>query len=872
MTEKWVGDSVKNAVKVLVRDLRRFARVPQAILILIGIIIIPSLYAWLNIVAFWDPYSNTKDVNVAIVNLDRGASSSFTGKLNVGDQVVAQLKQNDQLGWQFMGEKEGLDAVKSGEVFATIVLQPDFSKDVLSLTTGSFVKPEIQYYVNEKANAITPKITDTGASTLETQINSTFVSTVSQSIAETIEQAGGDLGDKLKTAQSSSAKELSAAVNQLGGARKGIGEIQEALGDGSTAVADARGALLSVNTTIDELQSSLIQTEQLVADVQAGLMQFSNSITSAVLNGSSQLAAISAKINQKMAAISGDVSAASGAVSTALDQATVALDRTDVLLQDLRAYTNSLPPGDPERTQLESFIDELQTQYDADAQLLTQLTQLNGEVSQVSAELEAAAAQMNAAVQDAADAAGSVHGILSETLPKVNQAMHALSASAGGFSAALNAQKVLNDQAIALLGEFENQLATARNATSSLDGNLATTQKNLQYLRADVTALGAAGVWQQLADISSLNPTQIADFMASPVKVKEHILFPVATYGSAMAPLFTNLSLWIAAFVLVVLLKQEVDAEGIEGLTVREAYLGRWMLFAVINFFQALLVSVGNVVIGVQMASAIAYVLTSLFVGFVYMALIYALAVSFGYVGKGMVILLVIMQIPGASGIYPIQMMPEFFRTLFPFFPFTYGIDAMRETIGGFYDGNYWRSIAVLAVFAVLACLLGLFFRQRLGNFARLFNRKLSDTGLFVSENVQILGSKRRVTQLVEAITNHAKFNAKTMHQAKWFAEHHVTMIRITVISGLFLTALLLIVSWLIPDAKATVLGLWGLLCFITVALLVTLEYLKQNIAFATKLRELGTQELKQRLEHEESATHSNTELASLKSGGPAHE
>src|SRR5690606_25584316 len=194
-----------------------------------------------------------------------------------------------------------------------------------------------------------------------------------------------------------------------------------------------------------------------------------------------------------------------------------------------------------------------------------------------------------------------------------------------------------------------------------------------------------------------------------------------------------------------------------------------------LNVLQALLVSIGDVVIGVQTASAAAFVATSVFTGLVYVSIIYALAMSLGYVGKGVAILLVIMQIPGASGIYPIEMMPGFFRALFPFFPFTYGIDAMRETIGGFYRADYWVSVAVLVMYAALAFLLGLFFRQRLGNFARLFNHRLSETGLFVSENVQVLGSRRRITQLVQALTNRERFRESTEQKARWLEEHHLT-------------------------------------------------------------------------------------------------
>lgn len=855
---------MNNSLKVARRDLQRILRVPQALLILIGIIVIPSLYAWLNIIAFWDPYGDTKDVRVAVVNLDEGASSSLTGTLDVGEQVVAQLKENDQLGWQFMSLDQGMRAVKSGDVYATIVIPEQFSEDLLSLTTGDFIRPKLEYFVNEKANAIAPKITDVGATTLETKINSTFVSTVSHTLTTAVQEAGDKIGSSLLGAQNTSLNTLTQATTQVAAARSGIVDIQASLASGETALADARAALVSLDTVIGNVRVAISEAQTLASETQSGIADFTNTVTESYTTGSAQLTEISAKLNDRLSTLAGRATQANAEITTAISNANAVVAATGEALSELKQLQDTLAPTDPLHQQIAEAITQLQDRNSADAALLQQLGQLNSDVSNVTQSMLSSANALNAAVRESAAAAGSVRDVIVQTLPEVNRAMNALSASAGGFSAALDSQKTLVAEAAGLLDSFESQLTQAHTANEALDTSLAGVEQDLLSVRADVAALSSADVLTRVQAMSGLNPGQIADFMASPVEVKEKIVFPVATYGSAMAPLFTNLSLWIAAFVLVVLLRQEVDTEGIEGLTVRQAYFGRWMLLAFINFFQALLVSVGNVIIGVQMVNALAFVATSVFIGFVYMALIYSLAVSFGYVGKGLIILLVIMQIPGASGIYPIQMMPSFFQALFPFFPFTYGIDALRETVGGFYGGDYVKFIAVLALFAALSFVLGLFFRQRLGNFSRLFNRRLSDTDLFVSENVQVLGSRRRLTQLVQALTDREAFRRKVAKQAEWFAERHLSILRIALGIAVVATALLACVAWVIPDAKATVLALWGLLCLLVITLVVTLEYVKQNIAFATQVGTLQAPELQSRLAQEERAIHSNAQLDKL--------
>lgn len=858
---------LRNAFRVTSRDLRRILRVPQAVVILIGIIVIPCLYAWFNIVAFWNPYGNTQDVKVAVVNLDKGAYSSLTGQLDVGDQVIAQLKENDQLGWQFLDEDTAMTAVKSGEVYAAIVIPKEFSADLLSLTTGDFVRPELEYFVNEKANAIAPKITDVGATTLETQINSTFVSTVSETVTEALEKTGDAMGARMIAARDTSLSAIDQAATQVSAARKGIVDINDTFTSGEAAMEDAHAALTGIDSEIASVQEAIAESQALVADVQAGMAGFTAEVTQSYTAGSAQLIQISAKLNERLSTLAGSAGQANAEIKTAITGAQQVVDATSEAITVLEGFVADLPPNDPLIAPIQQKIDELQARNTANAALLNKMQELDTEVATVTTSIEASANAMNAAVRDTALSAGAIRDVMAQTLPEMNRAMSALSASAGGFSAALDSQKALVGESVGLLDSFDAQLAQARAATESLDAGLAGVEQDLVTVRADVSALSAADLLNKVRALSGLNPEQIAQFMASPVEVKEKVVFPVTTYGSAMAPLFTNLSLWIAAFVLVVLLRQEVDTDdldGIEGLTVRQAYFGRWMLLALINFFQALLVSIGNVVIGVQMASAVAFVLTSVFIGFVYMAVIYALAVSFGYVGKGIIILLVIMQIPGASGIYPIEMMPGFFRALFPFFPFTYGIDALRETIGGFYHGDYWKFIAVLALFAGLAFLLGLFYRQRLGNFARLFNRRLSETNLFISENVQVLGSRRRVTQIVQALTNREVFRKEAARQAAWFDKHHLTILRLTLLIAVVCTALLALGAWVFPEAKATVLALWGILCLLVIALVVTLEYVKQNIAFANKVGDLEPVELQSRLACEERATHSNAVLEKL--------
>ena len=139
-----------------------------------------------------DPYGNTKGIKVAVANCDEGASIAQM-TLDAGETIIENLKENKQLGWTFVDEDEAKEGVKSGEYYAAIVIPEDFSDSLLSILSGDIKKPELDYYINEKKNAIAPKITDTGATTLQQQINDTFSSVASEAISEVISSSAGNL-------------------------------------------------------------------------------------------------------------------------------------------------------------------------------------------------------------------------------------------------------------------------------------------------------------------------------------------------------------------------------------------------------------------------------------------------------------------------------------------------------------------------------------------------------------------------------------------------------------------------------------------------------------------------------------------------------
>ncbi|WP_301358576.1 YhgE/Pip domain-containing protein [Enterococcus spodopteracolus] len=189
--------SIKNTINLYLLDWKRIFKNPVATLLIIAIMIIPSLYAWFNIKALWDPYGNTGELPIAVYSADKPAE--FEGQeIAIGKEVLNSLHENKDLGWQFVDSKKELeDGVRSGEYYAGIYLPENFSEDLLSFTSGDIKKPEIEYTVNEKINAIAPKITDKGASTIQSQISSEFIRTASETLLKVFNEIGYDIDTNL---------------------------------------------------------------------------------------------------------------------------------------------------------------------------------------------------------------------------------------------------------------------------------------------------------------------------------------------------------------------------------------------------------------------------------------------------------------------------------------------------------------------------------------------------------------------------------------------------------------------------------------------------------------------------------------------------
>ncbi|RPK28193.1 YhgE/Pip domain-containing protein [Paenibacillus xylanexedens] len=179
-------------------DWLHILKVPTGIFLIVAIILLPGVYDWVNVKSVWDPYSNTQGIKIAVTSEDAGATVQGTN-INIGDELVSSLKNNEKLGWTFVDRAEASRGVQTGEYYASLLIPGDFSSKITGIVDGKLERPEVIYTVNEKVNAIAPKITGSGVSAITTQINENFTEAVSEAVLTKLNEAGVEINSQLPT-------------------------------------------------------------------------------------------------------------------------------------------------------------------------------------------------------------------------------------------------------------------------------------------------------------------------------------------------------------------------------------------------------------------------------------------------------------------------------------------------------------------------------------------------------------------------------------------------------------------------------------------------------------------------------------------------
>lgn len=735
---------MRNIIAIFKRDLSRIRGSVVALIVAVGLVIVPTLYAWFNIAGSWDPYGNTGNLKVAVANSDDGYMSDLIPvRVNIGDTVVSALRENDQLDWRFVSESDAVEGVRSGEYYAAVVIPENFSSRMMTVFSSEAEHAEIVYYENQKANAIAPRVTDKAASTVRQQIDETFAKTISDvGLATTSSLLEFMDGDQIAAYAGNLSGTLAGAITTL---RDASGSVDEFAGllQSSTGLLDSTSDLLASAGTASK------DAEALVGDAKTGLSGMHDALDAAV-----------AAINQSLKDSAGDYDAAAKAIDEAFGAADAHVSLTVTQLRDASAdvakrasdmrdvQDNILAvERDVEGSNLpEKLKAELVQKIDIVANTVgnvaNQQELLAKHLSDAAASLETGAADARAkaqAVKDGiAEAKGSIGGVKDSYNATLKQQISDLSDAVAdvarrGSDMADDLGATVTDLSHAA-SALSDDLAGAHEVLAGASADLVSAADDLQRLKEGLDTAVTSGDLDRVRELIGSDPAALADALAAPVALDRQAVYHIKNYGSAMAPFYTTLSIWVAGIVLAAMLKANVDEADVKALgnpRLHELYLGRYAFFALLAFAQATLVCAGDLLFfGIQCEHPFQFMLVGWLAGFVFSNMIYTLTVSFGDIGKAIAVVLLVMQVAGSGGTFPIEMTADFFQAVYPFLPFTHAINAMHAAMAGAYGMEFWIELGTLALYLIPSLALGLVFRRPVIRANRWIIEKLEETKL----------------------------------------------------------------------------------------------------------------------------------------------
>ena len=712
---------MKNIFKIYKNDLKDIFTNKVLLVIIIGLCILPSLYAWFNIKASWDPYGNTGNISVAVINEDSGAEI-MNKKVNMGDELVKELKTNKDLGWKFVDRKKALEGVNSGKYYAYIEIPSNFSENLTSLVSKDIKKGTIIYTVNEKINAIAPKITSKGATTIQNEVNQTVVKTVSEVVLKAFKEAGIEIEKQLP--------KLSTLENNLV-------EVQGKFKDIDKVVDTAIDATDKVSDIIKDIQNDM----PLIKDTITNSKNLSSDIKSFLNDSKTGLSQLSPILKNDLGLISEISSNAKNAVSDLIDainkgseSAPQLIDNLSTKLSDLASSTNTLTkfleklnklvPGN----QLKSVIDSLNS---ISAKLDTAVSSLQTIKNQVANGEKPPLTNLNNLLKVIGDVNTITSSILNNFDSKIQGPISNIIEDS--FKVADNIIAVL-DSAEKKLPAVEDILNTTLSFSGSAEKGASFIKEKLPYAKSVVDTLvdsmkkiNNSSEVNELISLLKSDALKRSDFLKQPVDLVENRLYPIKNYGSAMAPFYTVLSLWVGILLLMSLLSTNVHGD----YKPNEVYFGRGLTFLTLTIIQALIVSLGDIYfLKVQAVNIPLFILISVFTSIVFTAIVYSLVSIFGNVGKAIGVVLLVIQVAGSGGTFPIQVTPQFFQNVYPLLPFTYAISAMREAVGGIYMPNLTKDISTLAIFIVVFVIFTVFFKKPINKVTEKIQDRFNESDL----------------------------------------------------------------------------------------------------------------------------------------------
>ena len=770
-----------SARKVFTQDIRSIRRNVMTALVVFGLVIIPMLFSVFNVLASWDPFSRTDELKIAVASTDEGYKSDLAAlDVNVGDQVLAQLSRNRQIDWVITSKDEAIEGTESGEYYASIVLPPDFSTSLLNFYVTGTEPTKLDLYTNQKKNALSTIITSQGADGVINQINANFTKTVSSVGLGVV----SSLDDYLNEADTQVALERiqsrvgNVSVRLHSGAQT-VRSFADLLDASRPLIRSAGGIASAAGAQFDDSNTSIGGATADASGLEATVGGASDSVE-ASLNATSNSYDL---VGQRLDALFENVDSTGNSTADTFDSIAQRVQtQTDGLqkLRDTLDQTVVQPSPAQAQPDIERALAGLDAAIGRSQDLHDRLTQTSSDIRAGGASAQESSQGVRDAIERARNAVENARNSYNTNLrPQLQQLGGTLNQLGDDIAAVRQNLDTVKGQLGDSPGSLDQSLASAQYSARTMADKLDKQSQRFSDLEGELANAGKTGDFSRLAQITGSDPETLASQLVSPVSVAREEVYPVVSFGAGMLPLYTALALWVGALLTAVLVRPAVtytkrqimgtDSESDAELTDEDteyedeaeyndenaraeddldeeagkeepeeeasyadelafsptqSYFGRFGIFALIGLVQATLTVVGLLVFThAEPKHPFLLLLTCMVTSLVFMLIVYTLVLSFGNAGKAIAVLILIIQVSGSGGAYPLPLLPDWFQHISRWLPATHAINAMRSAMAGIYQNDIWIQLGTLLLFVIPTLFLGLVLRRGLTS----YNRRVND-------------------------------------------------------------------------------------------------------------------------------------------------
>ena len=741
---------MKTIKKIFIDDVVGLVKNFFALVIVVGICFLPALYAWFNIYSNWDPYGNTGALKFAAISLDEGYTDENGEYHNQGDTIIENLHENTAVDWQFVkSADEAIEGVYSGKYYAAVVVDKDFTYNMYNVFTEEIDRPTLHFYENQKKNPVATKISDTVVQTLQNNINVAFTEVVVSGVfssasdfsVEIQEQGGvdkvleklrglsGDLTRYQNTINTIIANDAALKSN-LNLAKTDASNLKNQAEKSAKAIGNTAGVSGTVNTTLDSYSKDISEAMDIVYSKSQDMRK--NIDVSRATEDANKMASTTkqflmdaADVEYRLAAVAAGIP--TDKIDTYKNTAISLLDGVIAIKTILNLDTsNEISQRESiakiDATNIKEQSAEVMTKAEKNKEAISNID-TNQLVANGSDQLKKAINEADAktvAFQDAFNnklrpGVSSNIASLTKTLNDTNTLLNSVGSTFGNLMVMFDAINGSIDCA-------NTSLEKTGDAITYVNGRLIDVINNVEKA-------GESEKLQVLVNALSGDPEVYGKFFSTPVDVVTEAVYPIENYGSAVAPFYSTLAFWVGALILTAIIKVTPDKNKYPNASQRQLYFGRYALYWVLGQFQSIIIVAGDILLlHVQCIHPGLFFLAGSFIATTFTLLIYSLVVTWGDAGKALAVVLVVIQIAGSSGTYPIELLPEFFKKVYIFFPFPYAINAIRECLCGMYELDYLKYLGTLIVFMGVSLVIGLLIRIPFEPINHYMEERMEDT------------------------------------------------------------------------------------------------------------------------------------------------